>query len=76
MQEVYSSAGLMSNNIHFFIGFNAKKIQEPELDENEDLEVLITPFEKAIKLIEEEEKIMDMASVTGLLLAKKHLEKQ
>ena len=75
MQEVYSSAGLMSNNIHFFIGFNAKKTQEPTLDENEELEVLTAPFDKAIKLIEEK-KIMDMASVTGILLAKKHLEKQ
>lgn len=75
IQEVYSSAGLMSNNIHFFIGFNAKKIQEPKLDENEELEVLTTPFENAIKLLEEE-KIKDMASVTGILLAKKYLEKQ
>ena len=75
IQEVYSSAGLMSNNIHFFIGFNAKKIQEPELDENEELEDLTTPFENSIKLVEEE-KIKDMASVTGILLAKKYLEKQ
>lgn len=75
VHKVYSSAGLMSNNIHFFVGFNAKKIQEPKLDENEELEVLLKSMEETLKLLDED-KIMDMASVTGILLLKNYLEKQ
>jgi len=73
LQTVYASAGLMDNEIHFFLGFNAKKIQEPELDENEEIEVRLTPWDKALQLLEQE-KIKDMASVTGLLLIKKYLK--
>lgn len=75
IHKVYSSAGLMSNNIHFFVGKNAKKIAEPKLDENEDIEVLVESIEKTFELLDSG-KIKDMASVTGLLLLKKYLEKQ
>jgi 8-oxo-dGTP pyrophosphatase MutT (NUDIX family) len=74
IHESFASAGLMSNNIHFFIGFNAKKVSEPQLDDNEELEVRVTPWKEALKLLEKE-KIKDMASVTGILLIKQYLKK-
>ncbi|MBD3360906.1 NUDIX domain-containing protein [Candidatus Peregrinibacteria bacterium] len=75
IQTSYASAGLMSNKINFFIGFNAKKIKKPELDESEEImEVFATAWDKTIELLEKEE-IKDMASVTGILLAKRYLEK-
>jgi len=73
MQSVFSSAGLMNNKIHFFIGFNAKKIKKQTLDENEEIRVRVTSWKKTLKLVEEE-KIKDMACVTGILLIKKYLE--
>lgn len=74
IQESFSSAGFMSNHINFFIGFNAKKIAEQKLDKDEELEVHITPWTEVLVLLEQE-KIKDLGSITGILLAKKYLEK-
>jgi len=73
--EVYSSAGLMSNNINFFIGFNAKKIHKQTLDQNEEItEVKEFSWKEVLKMIQNQ-KIKDMASVTGILLAKDYIKK-
>lgn len=74
IQETFSSAGFMSNHVNFFIGFNAKKIAEQKLDDNEELEVALTPWPEALKLLEQE-KVKDLGSVTAILLAKNYLEK-
>lgn len=68
--ETYASAGLMNNKVHFFMAENAVKIQELKLDENEEIEVKITPWKKALKLLKQQ-KIKDIGSVTGILLAEK-----
>lgn len=68
----FASSGLMNNTVHFFIGFNAKKIQEQTLDPNEAIEVKITPWKEALKLLEEG-KIKDLGSATGVLWAKEYL---
>jgi len=73
IQETFSSAGFMSNHVNFFIGFNAKKIADQKLDDNEELEVEITAWNKALQMLKEE-KIKDLGSVTGILLAKNYLE--
>lgn len=73
IQDTYSSAGFMSNHVFFFIGFNAKKIAEQNLDENEELETHVLPWNTALELLKTE-KIKDLGSVTGVLLAKKYLE--
>ncbi len=75
LQKCHASAGLMANNLHFFLGLNAQKIQEPTLDANEEIEVVITPWQEVSKLIQAE-KIRDMASVLGIILAEKYLEQQ
>lgn len=75
LQKTFASAGLMNYKTHFFIAFGAKKIGKQKLDDNEEiLEVITVPFKKALTLLSQE-KIKDMASVTGLLLAKEYLEK-
>ncbi len=70
----FASSGLMNNTVHFFIGFNAKKIQEQSLDPNEAIEVKITPWPQALKL-HEQGKVKDLGSAMGILLAKEYLEK-
>lgn len=74
IQETFSSAGFMNNHINFFIGFNAKKIAEQKLDDNEELKVAVMPWAEALKLLEQE-KVKDLGSVTAILLAKNYLEK-
>lgn len=74
LYETYASAGLMSTKIHFFLALNSKKVGEPILDENEEITVRPTKWEEALALLKEE-KIKDMASVTGLLLIKDYLKK-
>lgn len=74
IQDTYSSAGFMNNHVHFFIGFNAKKVAEQKLDDNEELEVSITPWPEALKLLEQE-KVKDLGSVTAILLAQNYLKK-
>lgn len=73
IQETYASAGFMSNKVHFFIGFNAKKVAEQKLDNSEELEVHIMPWKKALEYLKEE-KVKDLGSVTGILLAKNYLK--
>lgn len=74
IQVTFSSAGFMSNHINFFIGFNAKKIAEQKLDDNEELEAHIIPWTQALEFLQQE-KVKDLGSITGILLAKKYLEK-
>ncbi len=73
LQACHASAGLMSNNLHFFIAFDAKKVQEPQLDQNEEIKVRITPWNKVPQLLKEE-RIKDMASVAGILMVEKYLQ--
>lgn len=74
IQETYASAGFMSNKVHFFIGFNAKKVQKQKLDKSEELKATSMSWQKALKLLKHE-KIKDLGSVAGILLAKEYLKK-
>ena len=71
--ETYSSAGLMTNKTHFFIALNAEKTQDQKLDPDEEIEVKITSWQEAIRMLEKG-KIKDMGSITGILLAQKFLK--
>lgn len=73
IQETYSSAGFMSNHVHFFIGFNAKKVSEQKLDQDEELSVYVLAWAQALEFLQQE-KIKDLGSVAGILLAKNYLE--
>jgi len=70
--ENYASVGFLKNKIHFFLGFNAKKIKEPELDKNEEMELKIIAWKEVLKLVKKGE-IKDIGSLTAILLAKEEL---
>jgi ADP-ribose pyrophosphatase len=73
IHEAFSSAGLLSNKIHFFIGTNAKKVGLQKLDQNEEIKVVVTKWEKALLYLKQK-KIKDMASVTAILLIKDYIK--
>ncbi len=70
----YASAGIMNNTIHYFLGKDAKQISEQDLDQNEEIEIQLTVFKTALKMIESG-KIKDLGSVNGVFLAEKHIIK-
>jgi len=41
------SSGLVDTQMTIYLGFGAKKIQEPKLEESEDIETIILPLKKA-----------------------------
>ena len=63
----------MTNKTHFFIALNAEKTQDQKLDPDEEIEVKITSWQEAIRMLEKG-KIKDMGSITGILLAQKFLK--
>ena len=69
----YASAGFMDNEIHFFIGTEAYRAQEQNLDEHEEIILSVMPWKKALEYFEKG-KIKDMASCMGILLAQKYLK--
>ncbi len=75
LKTTYASAGTMNNNVYFFIGINAKKIQEQNLDETEELTVEVLKWQEALEL-SEAGKIKDMGSLIGIYIAKEYLEKK
>jgi 8-oxo-dGTP pyrophosphatase MutT (NUDIX family) len=44
--ECYPQPAVLSNRCFFFLAKNAQKVQEPELDAGEDLEILTTPLKE------------------------------
>lgn len=75
IRSAYASAGNMDNTVHFFIAFNAKKIDHQNLDKNEEIEVKVVPVKKALKLLKEE-NIMDLGSATGVMLTLEYLKQK
>lgn len=67
--EAFSSAGLNSNSVHFFLAFDAIKVDDQHLDEHEDIEVFVAEFNEVLDLFNQGE-IKDMGSVLGLMLAR------
>ncbi len=70
--EVFSSAGLQNNKVHFYLAKNAVKTSEQNLDEHEDIEVFELPLAQALELLKNGE-IKDMGSTLCLMLAKEKL---
>lgn len=70
----FPSAGVLAQRFTMYIGFNAKKVQDPLLEKSEDLETLLVDFDELIKMIETGE-IGDGETIAGVFLAKQYLEK-
>lgn len=73
LYQAFSSAGLNSNSVHFFLAFDAVKVDGQHLDEHEDIEVFEADFTEALELFQKGE-IKDMGSVLGLMLARDQLK--
>lgn len=72
LSNAYASAGNMTNTVHLFLGKNAKKIKDQNLDPSEDINVKIMSWDEAQKALKEC-KIKDLGSVFGMLILQKHL---
>lgn len=63
--KFYASPGVLNNNAHIFIGYDASKIANQKLDKNEQIEPLLMTKKDVIKLIKQG-KIKDVG--TALVL--------
>ena len=70
--SAYTNAGLMNSKVDFFIGFDAQKVAEQKLDENEDLDVHLASIKDAMDLLKKG-KIKDLGSVAGMWMLKDYL---
>lgn len=64
-----NSAKTRGDGAHLFLAINAKQTAEQNLDENEDIEIVLTPFTQAVQMAKEGE-INGCDSALALLLAK------
>jgi ADP-ribose pyrophosphatase len=72
LRSTFASSGIMQNKVHFFIALGAEKTQEQNLDQAEEIEVRVTPWAEALEMLKTE-KVQDLGSCTGILLAKEYL---
>lgn len=49
--ETWESTSKLTNRMHLFLAKDCVKISEQKLDENEQVDVMIVPFEKAIDMV-------------------------
>ncbi|MFA5820995.1 MAG: NUDIX hydrolase [Candidatus Gracilibacteria bacterium] len=69
-----TSPGVLNHTMQFFIGFDAERVSKQNLDKDEEIQVLLIPWKKALKMVDQK-KIHGLPSVTGILLAKEYMEK-
>ena len=53
--ECYPQPAVLSNRCFFFLSENAEKIQEPQMDEGEDIEIIKVPLKDIPVMIEKKE---------------------
>ncbi|QES88481.1 NUDIX hydrolase [Rhizosphaericola mali] len=63
-----------SNLMHMFVAIGGKKIQEQDLDPNEEIEILELTFDELIQLVEEK-RIIQAMHVTTIMYALMYLDK-
>ncbi len=68
-----NSAKTSGDNIHLFLALDARKTDQQHLDENEEIEVVMTPFAEAVSLAWSG-KLQAGDTVLALLLAEKELK--
>jgi len=65
-----NSAKARGDNVHLFLALNAEKTTDQQLDENENIEIVVTPFAKAVAMAGWGQ-IEGSDSALGLLLAER-----
>ena len=69
---LFFTPGLLKQKAHIFVGFDAHKVQEPQLDPGEDVEFLLVPFDDVFNFIVRGE-IKDIDTIAELCLAREYL---
>ena len=53
--ECYPQPAVLSNRCYFFLAEYAEKVQEPQMDEGEDIEIINVPLKDVTSMIEKKE---------------------
>ncbi|MFZ1799704.1 MAG: NUDIX hydrolase [Chitinophagaceae bacterium] len=72
--KISSNPSTNNNLMHMFIATGGKKIQEPEMDGNEQIEVIEVDFEELEKLVNEK-RIMQSMHLSTIFYALRYLNK-
>lgn len=72
--ETHPYPSLLSNKVNYFLAFNTKKTSPQHLDQNEEIDVKVVTWKKALNMLSGQE-ILDNGSTTGLLLTQQYLQK-
>lgn len=49
--DTFESSSKLTNRMHIYLAQNCKRVSEQKLDETEELDVLVVPFEEAIEMV-------------------------
>lgn len=72
--DISSNPSTNNNLMHMFIATGGKKIQEQELDHNEEIEIMLVSFDELQQLIEERKFVQSM-HLSTLFYALRYLDK-
>jgi ADP-ribose pyrophosphatase len=64
--SVFESSAKLTNQMHLYFASNCRKIGKQNLDEVEEIQVIVVPFEKAIEMVMDNE-IRCSSSANGIL---------
>ena len=53
--ECYPQPAVLSNRCYFFLAEDAEKVQEPQMDEGEDIEIIMVPLKDIPAMIQKKE---------------------
>lgn len=72
--QISANPSTNSNLMNMFIATGGKKIQEQQLDHNEEIEILLVTMDELIQLVEER-KFLQSMHMSTIFYAMRHLEK-
>lgn len=72
--QISANPSTNSNMMNMFVATNGKKIQEQQLDHNEEIEIMPVTMEELIKLVEEKRFVQSM-HLSTIFYAMRYLEK-
>lgn len=72
--KTFALSGFLTNTVHFFLALDCEKIDTQHLDKDEEIDVKETTLKIVLTLVNKSD-IMDMGSVTAILMAKEYITK-
>jgi len=73
LSDFYPTSSVLNNTMTLYLGINAQKVSDPNLDKGEDLETFEVSIQKAVKMVQNGE-IKDTDSALAILSAYKHIK--